>query len=455
MALELVGLRLLAPRFGASTYVWGGLLGAIMAALAVGYLLGGALADRRPRPTWVFGLLLASALWVLGDLVLMEPMLDASERLGPTLGPVLATGLLLGPPMLLLGSISPFVVRLEGRLPSLGVTAGRVFALSTAGSLGGTFLTAFWLIPSFGCRATLRVLVAALLFLIPDPPLLPGVVFAGESPYNTVFVEDLDGNRLLRLNNPRAGFHSIQPTRGHLTGIYYDALYLAPLMTPGRDILVLGMGGGTTIRGYRDFFANARLTAVEIDPLVVRVARDYMGVADGSDLDIHVADARPFLTEGTDAFDVIEVDLFAGGPYAPFYCLTTEFFQAVHRRLEPSGLVTLNVYAPGGDGRLAAAVAATLNSVFASVFELPLAEERVLFAFPEAVEIGRVRAALLQPGLPAELALVARRAAGELRPATAGGPLLTDDHAPVERLTHEMIEAQHARTASGGAQRSP
>src|SRR5512143_4379664 len=64
MGLELVGLRLLAPRFGALTYVWGGLLGTIMAALAVGYLLGGALADRRPRPPWVFGLLLAGGAWV-------------------------------------------------------------------------------------------------------------------------------------------------------------------------------------------------------------------------------------------------------------------------------------------------------------------------------------------------------------------------------------------------------
>ena len=107
MGLELVGLRLLAPRFGASTYVWGGLLGTIMAALAVGYLLGGALADRRPRPGWVFGLLLASAAWVAGDLLATEAVLDAAERLGATFGPVLATALLLAPPMLLLGSVSP------------------------------------------------------------------------------------------------------------------------------------------------------------------------------------------------------------------------------------------------------------------------------------------------------------------------------------------------------------
>jgi predicted membrane-bound spermidine synthase len=476
MALELVGLRLLAPRFGASTYVWGGLLGTIMAAMAVGYLLGGALADRRPRPIWVFGLLLASAAWVLGDLLLVDAMLDASERLGPTLGPVLATTLLLGPPMLVLGSISPFVVRLEGRLPSLGVTAGRVFALSTAGSLAGTFATAFWLIPSYGSRATLQILVTVLIvpaiaggvsvasvgagllgaLQLLALPLLggarapaAGIVFAGESPYNTVYVEDLGGNRLLRLNHRKAGFHSIRPTGGLLTGIYYDALYLAPLMTSGRSVLILGMGGGTTVRGYREFYPGARLTAVEIDPLVVRVAREYMGVDDGPDLEIHVADARPFLAAGTGRFDVVEIDVFAGGPYAPFYCLTSEFFQAVRGRLAPTGVVALNVYAPRGDGELSEAVAATMASVFASVFELPLAEERVLFAFREPVELDQVRARLASPDLPPALDRVARRALRDLRPAVSGDRAFTDDLAPVARLTHRMIERQRARLAAG------
>ena len=476
MGLELVGLRLLAPRFGASTYVWGGLLGTIMAALAIGYLLGGALADRRPRPGWVFGLLLASAAWVTADLLMAEAVLDASERLGATLGPVLATGLLLGPPMLLLGSVSPFVIRLEGRLSSLGVTAGRVFALSTAGSLAGTFVASFWWIPSYGSRHTLRVLVAALVvlgiaglarprsragrgaaalvvaafpFLVPDPPLLPGIVFAGESPYNTVFVEEQGGNRLLRLNDPRRGFHSVQLGRGMLTGAYYDVLYLAPQLARGRRVLILGMGGGTTARAYRLFYPGARVTAVEIDPVIVRVAGEYMGLEPGPDLEVHVEDARPFLKRGGEAFDVIEVDLFAGGPYAPFYCLTVEFFQAARARLAPSGLVAMNVYAPGGDRTLTEAVVATLGKVLPTVFEVPLAEENVLIAFADETAPDRLRARLSNPDLPAELQPVARVVAGTLRLAAPGhGVALTDDRAPVEPLTHEMIVRRDRLRAS-------
>ena len=476
MGLELVGLRLLAPRFGASTYVWGGLLGTIMAALAVGYLLGGALADRRPRPVWVFGLLLASAAWVAGDLLATEAVLDAAERLGATLGPVLATALLLAPPMLLLGSVSPFVVRLEGQLSSLGVTAGRVFALSTAGSLAGTFVAAFWWIPAYGSRHTLRILVAALTvlgiaglawprsragraaaalvvaalpFLVPDPPLLPGIVFAGESPYNTVFIEDLGGNRLLRLNDPKRGFHSVQLGEGMLTGAYYDLLYLGPLLARGRNVLVLGMGGGTTVRAYRRFYPGARVTAVEIDPVIVQVAHEYMGVDRGPDLDVHVEDARPFLEKGSEAFDVIEVDLFAGGPYAPFYCLTREFFQAARARLAPSGLVALNVHAPGGDRTLAEAVAATLADVFPTVLEFPLAEERVLIAFREETPPDAVRARLSDPALPDELRPIARQAMLALRPAVPGRVVLTDDRAPVEQLTHEMLVRQDRLRAGG------
>ena len=180
-----------------------------------------------------------------------------------------------------------------------GLSTGRIAGLAWPRSRAG--------------RGAAALGVAAFPFLVPDPPLLPGIVFAGESPYNTVFVEEQGGNRLLRLNDPRRGFHSVQLGRGMLTGAYYDVLYLAPMLARGRDVLVLGMGAGTTVRAYRRFYPGARVTAVEIDPLIVRVAREYMGLEPGPDLEVHVEDARPFLKRDGKPFDVIEVDLFAGG----------------------------------------------------------------------------------------------------------------------------------------------
>jgi hypothetical protein len=478
MGLELVGLRLLGPRFGASTYVWGGLLGTVMAALALGYLGGGALADRRPRPRWVFGLLLAGAAWVAADLLMAEAVLDVAERLGATLGPVVATAVLLSPSMIVLGSVSPFVVKLEGELSLLGISAGRVFALSTAGSLAGTFLTAFWWIPDYGCRHTLRILFVALValgmagfawpasraqraalalaiigppFLIPNPPLPAGIVFAGESPYNTVFVEDQGGKRLLRLNAPAEGYHSVRLGHGVATGDYYDVLSLGPLLAQGRRVLVLGMGGGTTVTAYRRLYPGARVTAVEIDPLVVRVAYEYMGLERGPDVEVRVEDARAFLSRGTELFDVIEVDVFAGSPYAPFYCLTAEFFAAARNRLVPTGLLALNVYAPDGDRTLAGAVVGTLETVFPTVLEVPAPEASVLFAFREPPRPDVVRARLEGPDLPGELAPVAVRVAAALSTTPRGrGIVLTDDRAPVEPLTREMIVRRDGLRATPG-----
>jgi spermidine synthase len=225
-----------------------------------------------------------------------------------------------------------------------------------------------------------------------------------------------------------------------LTGAYYDVLYLGPLLAHGRNVLVLGMGGGTTVRAYRRFYPGARVTAVEIDPVIVRAAYEQMGLEPGPDLAVLVEDARPFLRRTAESFDVIEADLFAGGPYAPFYCLTVEFFEAARARLAPTGLLSMNVYAPGGDRTLAESVVATLGRVFPTVLEVPLAEEEVLIAFREAVTLDRVRSALSETALPEELRRVAQQTLASVRPAVAGdGLVLTDDRAPVEPLTHQMI----------------
>jgi spermidine synthase len=464
MALELIGLRLLTPRFGASTHVWGGLLGTVMAILALGYLLGGWLADRWPWPTLMHGLLLAASLYLVVVLFLDERLLDLSEGLGFVWGPVLATFLLFGPPMLLLGSVSPFVIKLLAELRWVGTRAGQVFALSTAGSLTGMLLTAFWLIPSFGTRATLRlcvatILVAAVAGLIrrsrASRALLPvglalvivpntgsdSALYRGESAYNTVIVEEREGGRLLMLNERRQGFHSVRSPGRVLTGLYYDFFYLGPILSGGKEILILGMAGGTTVEGYRRLFPGARLTAVEIDPLIVRVARDYFGVTEGPDLEIHIQDARLFLAGGTSPFDVIEVDLFTGGPEIPFHVLTLEFFHLARKRLLPNGVILVHVLAPGGVGTLAGTVSVTMASVFPSVFEVPLTHSRILLGFREEVDLGGLRARLTVNTID-ELRAVRRTARNWLRRAPLGPAesILTDDWAPVEHLTQEMLE---------------
>ena len=153
LGVEIAASRVLAPTFGSSLYVWGALIGVVLTGLAVGYWLGGTLADRWPSPYLFVGAIALGA-----GLVLLIPVVDSwvLEQVvawdpGPRLDPLVASILLFGPMSVVLASVSPIAVRLAARdIARLGRTAGRLFAISTAGSIAGTFATSFWLVPEYG-----------------------------------------------------------------------------------------------------------------------------------------------------------------------------------------------------------------------------------------------------------------------------------------------------------------
>jgi spermidine synthase len=187
LGVEITASRVLAPAFGSSLYVWGSLIGVVLAGLAIGYWAGGALADRHPSPY-----LLVGALTLGAGLVLAIPLLDSwvIEQVvawdpGPRLDPLLASVVLFGPMSVVLASASPIAVRLAARsLERLGRTAGRLFSVSTAGSIAGTFATAFWLVPELGTDQVLAIgaltlLVAATALALVERLLVPAVALAG------------------------------------------------------------------------------------------------------------------------------------------------------------------------------------------------------------------------------------------------------------------------------------
>ena len=169
MCVEIVGSMMLAPTFGSGIFTWGSIIGVFMAALAAGYYCGGLVADRYPRFLLLCALVFLAGLATLPIAWLREPVCQAIVRadFGPRGGPLLAAAALYLLPSLLLGMVSPFAVRLAARdLAGLGNVAGRLYALSTVGSILGTLLTTFWLIPTWGTRgiiwgAGLTLLVAA------------------------------------------------------------------------------------------------------------------------------------------------------------------------------------------------------------------------------------------------------------------------------------------------------
>ncbi len=183
LGVEIAASRVLAPTFGSSLYVWGALIGVVLTGLSIGYWAGGALADRWPSP-YLFvsaialgaGLVLAIPLvdeWVLEQVVSWDP--------GPRLDPLVAAVILFGPMSVVLASVSPIAVRLAARsIERLGTVAGRLFAISTAGSIAGTFVTAFWLVPEYGTDQVLAVgamvlLAAAAVVALLERLWIPGV----------------------------------------------------------------------------------------------------------------------------------------------------------------------------------------------------------------------------------------------------------------------------------------
>jgi spermidine synthase len=469
LATEISASRLLAPYFGSSTIVWANLIGIVLAALALGYWLGGRIADRRPQPSLLGFIVLGAAVCVAAIPFVAKPLLDLTVEglddasAGAVVGSFLGVLLLCAPPVVLLGMVSPFAIRLAvSSVETAGAVAGRLYALSTAGSLLGTFLPALLLIPAIGTQRTFLVIsallalsscfllgprylvvAAALAALVAVPP---GAVKAEagllheETSYHQYIqvVERSDGRRVLHLNEGVA-VHSVWQADSVLTGGVWDAFLAVPplLGRPLERVAILGNAAGTTARALGVYYPEARVDGVELDPAVSRVGRRYFGMEDNPELRVHDADARPFLRSTEARFDLIVVDAYHQ-PYVPFYLATREFFALVRDRLAPDGIVALNVATVPDDDRLVRAIGSTLAAELPQVLEWPALRFNTIvlgFADPlDGEELGR----RLRSG-PADLAPLRELLARDAEPLDPSGRPWTDDRAPVEWLTDRMI----------------
>ncbi|MFI5379250.1 MAG: spermidine synthase [Tepidisphaerales bacterium] len=470
MSLELAAFRLYAPYFGYSIYVWGSMIGVIMAALAAGYAIGGWAADRFGNDRLLYGAIVASAACQLIMRLTAPSLLAALAAAGDISGPILATLAIFLTPMLLLACTGPFIIRLLARAGHVGSAAGRVYALSTLGSLIGVFGTSFYLVPTLGTRATLSIacaLTAAigiagllaskrtalllatplLLLLLPAPPLPRDTLWSGESAYNHVRVVRRRGLTLLILNRD-LGAHTVRRDDTPWTGYYYDHFALGALLTVSpRRALVLGMGGGASIASLRSASPGVQIDAVEIDPTVVDVARRFFGLpADDPRLHVHIADARPWLLEDRATYDIVQVDLYQGGPYVPFYLATVEFFRLVRAHLADHGVLMMNLLDPSPGHQLLDATVATLRQVFPTVVALPCENGSfILCAFALPQDLQSVRHRLRTPPtsapVPEALARLAAQAATSAfvpQPPPGTRPF-TDDHSNIEQLTRRIL----------------
>jgi len=474
LGAEIAAVRLLSPYFGASTVVWANTIGVVLVALSLGYWLGGRLADRRPDMRG----LCAVALTAAGLLALVpfvaDPLLDVavdaldSVSAGAFLGSLIGVLGLVAVPVLLLGAIAPYAIRLGvTTLEEAGRVSGRLYAISTAGSLVGTLGSALVLIPLVGTRRTF-LFFALLIALVAVVGLLPArrwlavpaaivalmalpvgalkaqtddgrVIYETDTEYQYArVIERDDGTRVLELNEGQAQ-HSLLRPGTVLTGGYWDGMLVLPfagLERPPRRVAILGNAAGTMARAYGHLFPETEVDGVEIDPELSEIGRRFFDM-DNPRLALHHEDARPYLRRTDERYDVIAIAAYRQ-PYIPFYLATREFFGLCRDRLARGGVIVINIGHPEGQRELERVLSATISDAFAHVIRDPFDETNSLVVASGApLSASRLRSAA--KALPVQLRETAESAAARLGPAPQGGDVYTDDHAPVEWLIDRSI----------------
>jgi spermidine synthase len=487
MGLEIAGSRIMAPVFGTSIFVWGALITTFLASLSTGYALGGKIADRRPSPALLGNILIAAGfvLWLL--LARPAPLLAlcAAAPVPERFRALLAALLLFALPSVLMGTISPFATRLAARdVGSIGRTAGTLAAISTAGSIVGTFAMAFLLIPAFpiepilfglgavlvlsgafaspegfGRRAAVAaagLLAATSVFVLRPEAVaspLPGgtVVFRKETAYHRLLVVDQGLRRALYFNNFAQGM--LERASGRTPDYLYPNGLAAALLwrrEPPKNAFVIGLGAGMLPRFFSEKAPEIATTTVEIDPEVVRVAEKYFDFRPDANDRVLVGDGRSLLEREKGPWDVIFLDAYFSDS-VPFHLTTREFFELCRDRLAPGGLFAGNLagLTMGRDQRLFWAMVRSAQEVFPNVAILSrelaggakafsgnailvasmstdrLSKERV---FAEGDRVARAF------GHPPIAAWARTFYDGELR--TEGVPVLTDSYAPTEAMQH-------------------
>ena len=485
LGAEIAAARLLAPYFGASTIIWANTIGVVLVALSAGYWWGGRLADRHPSERTLRLTVLAAATLLAAVPLAAGPFFElvirAFDRLdaGAFIGSLLGVLLLISLPLLLLGTVSPWALRLAiGSVEEAGTVAGRLYALSTIGSLTGVFVSALVLIPLVGTQRTFLGFAAVLALTAVAAPgmpraaalvpaaltaalaLPPGVtkpaeergervIHERETAYQYLRVIEDGGRRELELNEGQA-VHSVYEGDTVLTGGVWDGYLVLPfavLDEAPRTMAMLGNAAGTVSRAYARFFPQTRIDGVEIDPQVTEVGRLYFELDANPRLVTYDEDARPFLRRSGRRYDVIGVDAYRQ-PYIPFYLATTEFFALARSRLRPGGAVIVNIGHPPGDDALEKTMTRTIAAVFPYVRRLPLLRSSTLLvASDRRPTAARLEAA--QSRLPGPLRGLAATAADRLAAPLRGGTVFTDDRAPVEWLIDASIVRYAARGEDG------
>ena len=373
MALEIVSSRIITPVFGSSTYTWGSLIGVILAGLSLGYFLGGKIADKNPNIKKICSVVFSVGLYIIFIPFISPSIIEFSVTvfLYTQYAPLMATFILLIFPSVLLGFVSPYVIKLgSNTLKKIGKVSGNLYSISGMGSIFGTLFTVFVLIPNFevrqiifglgitlmissliGLKITSKILTVVVIIILLTPvssvavgiiPHAGNTIYEKETPYSHLDVIDFENIRILYLDGmPHSAMNKVDPKE--LVIDYTEFFHLGKILNPELEkVLFVGGGGFSGPTNFLLMYPDIEVDVVELDADVIDVAKNFFELKEVQRLKIYNEDARRFLTDTQEKYDLIILDAYATS-YVPFHLITDEFYKIVETKLQPRGIVISNL----------------------------------------------------------------------------------------------------------------
>ncbi len=494
LAVELSASRLLGNVFGASNLVWANVIGLMLLYLTIGYFIGGRWADRSPHFKTLYQIMMWAAFLSAIISLVARPILQAAAQAvvgaeaALALGSFISVLVLFSVPVTLLGCVSPFAIRLALEdQQNAGRISGQIYAISTLGSLLGTFLPVLFLIPELGTTWTFLVFATSLYIVAffglwqangafyalrwGWMPIVVGIIalwafngplrspvagsvllFEDESAYNYIqVIQNENGYRDLLLNEGQ-GVHSRYHEDIIFFGGTWELFLAAPYFNrPAFDMnnvdsmLVIGLAAGTIPRQYIEIYGDIPIDGIEIDPVIIDAGARYFGMntQEMPSLTSYAQDGRYALRQLDRTYSVIAIDAYRP-PYIPWHLSTVEFFQEVQALLNADGVVAINVGRTNTDRRLVDAMANTLQAVFPSVhaIDVPRAFNTILVATnqpTEAIYLAQNLNRLSTEGAPQPLLDVLSTSIDNIVSIEPSSILFIDDRAPIETLVDSLV----------------
>lgn len=411
MIFELCGSRILAPYLGTSIYIWTSIIGVIMGSLSLGYYYGGKIADNNPSYKTFAKIILCSGILILISFWLKDIVPQLFQKIQKLeIASLLSSIFLFAPASFTLGIISPYAAKLKieqiKKDKDLGKTIGNLYAISTAGSIFGTFLAGYFLMPFFGTSIIILSIgiILLILSLIINPikkthalvivvfilstiallliPKNKNLVLEIDSLYEKIFViksfDQKYQRPVLYITNNSSGIQSgmFNDNDNDLVFDYTKFYRIGRHFNPNiKKALAIGGCGYSYPKDFLKKYEESTIDVVEIDKTMTDIAKKYFNLNEENPrLKIYHEDGRTFINRNKNMYDAIYGDAFNSGSSIPYQLTTKEAVQKQYDSLNENGVVVLNIVASidGKRSKFLQAERKTFSSIFPQVYIFPI-----------------------------------------------------------------------------------